>query len=380
MAKVARMGRCVGGTGLRILLGHPCDWPQILGPDRNGRAADEPDLQAWGAAGPRCSGPASWERATPAPPSSVLASSCFIAWRSERLEALDAASGKSLWQADFPATYAGGINPDRGPRCVPPIHEQRVYAYGAAGDCTACGSRWPTALVAANPGGILRLEGYFGAGSSPLVADGKLLVNVGGRDSGLVAFQLQDGATAWQATDEGASYSSPIATHVAGEPCVIFVTRLNAVGIAPRDGTIRFRLAFGAGGQPSTRPRRSFSTSTCSSQPATASVPNCCGWEQRDPRRCGPTTRRCPASTRPASTTEAFSTECTAAKMWATSNCAVLKPSPAPFACACTDFRPGHLTLVGSQLLVLTSEGRLYLGPLRRKVFDRRLRRLSHRE
>jgi len=226
------------------------DWPQILGPHRNG-VADGEKIQAWDAGGPRMlwTYPLGEGYAGPA----VLGDRVVVFHRVEdveRVEALDAATGRSLWKADFRATYAPGVDPDTGPRCVPLIHDGAVYVYGAAGDLhgvrLADGKKlWSRSMLREFNGD----DGYFGAGNSPIAVDGRLLVNVGGRGgAGLVAVGLADGATLWQATDERASYSAPTAVVLDGQPYVIFVTRLNVVCVDPRDGTVRFRFPFGQRG------------------------------------------------------------------------------------------------------------------------------------
>lgn len=226
------------------------DWPQILGPHRNG-VADGERIQPWGAGGPRTlwTYPLGEGYAGPA----VLGERVVVFHRVgdiERVEALDAATGQSRWKADFRATYAPGVDPDTGPRCVPLIHDGAVYVYGAAGDLhgvkLADGKKlWSRSMLRDFNGD----EGYFGAGSSPLVVAGRLLVNVGGRaGAGLVAVGLSDGATLWQATDERASYSAPTAVVLDGRPHAVFVTRLNVVCVDPRDGVVRVRFPFGQRG------------------------------------------------------------------------------------------------------------------------------------
>lgn len=227
------------------------DWPQILGPHRNGRADDELLATAWPDKGP----PLKWTHklgsgyAGPA----VVGKQVIVFHRVadvERIEALDAGSGKPLWKSDSPAEYRGGVNEDLGPRCVPLVHEGFVYTFGAAGElrCVSLMEgelKWSRSAYADYQGD----EGYFGAGSTPIVVDNKLLVNVGGRGgAGLVAFALDTGKTVWKATDEKASYSSPTAAVIDGKPHAIFVTRLNAVSVDPANGTVRFRFPFGKTG------------------------------------------------------------------------------------------------------------------------------------
>jgi outer membrane protein assembly factor BamB len=168
----------------------------------------------------------------------------------ERIEALSTADGKSLWQADFDASYRGGINPDDGPRCVPLVHAGNVYVYGAAGDLhsveLATGKkRWSRA---ANTD-YEAPEGYFGAGSTPIVMGDSLLVNVGGRDgAGIVAFALADGKTRWKSFDDTASYSSPISIDFDGKPRALFITRLHMLVVDPTSGEVLAQTPFGMRG------------------------------------------------------------------------------------------------------------------------------------
>jgi outer membrane protein assembly factor BamB len=227
------------------------DWPQILGPHRNAIADGETLAGQWPAAGPEVE----WQTAVGAGYAGVAVAGgkAFLFDRqdgSEVIHALDARTGKPLWSSKSPVRYQSSIAPDDGPRCVPLVHNERVYVLGVAGRLRA--------LAVANGKELWERQllqdfdvppSYFGVGSTPLLVADKLLVNVGGRDgAGIVAFRLADGATAWQATSEGPSYSSPTLASIDGHPVAVFVTRLNVVGIDPADGKLRFRFPFGERG------------------------------------------------------------------------------------------------------------------------------------
>jgi outer membrane protein assembly factor BamB len=226
------------------------DWPQILGPHRNGQAENERLLEKWPAGGPQVL----WRyRLGSGYAGAAVAGQRVIVFHrsgaNERLECLDAASGKSQWKADFPAGYRGGVNPDQGPRCVPLINGDKVYAFGAAGDLYAVSldsgkKLWSRDLY----GDYAGKEGYFGAGSTPILLGGKLLVNVGGKQTGIVALDPATGKTLWQASDEAASYSSPAAVQVNGKEQALFVTRLNCVLVDPANGKLTTLFPFGASG------------------------------------------------------------------------------------------------------------------------------------
>ncbi|MCA9121954.1 MAG: PQQ-like beta-propeller repeat protein [Planctomycetaceae bacterium] len=226
------------------------DWPQILGPSRNGEAQDEPEIPKWPSAGPSQKWSYTLGQGYAGP--AVVGNQIVVFHRvggTERIESLDATTGKPVWKADFEATYGGGVNSDLGPRCVPLIHNGRVYAFGAAGDLHCVSLKDGTELWSrATYQDFDGQEGYFGAGSTPIVAAGKVIVNVGGRNAGIVAFDLETGKTEWQATDEDASYSSPTFAMVNGQSHLVFVTRLHAVSVDPESGNVRFRFRFGSRG------------------------------------------------------------------------------------------------------------------------------------
>ena len=227
------------------------DWPQILGPNRNGGAVDEPIVDSFPAQGP----PVVWEiKVGEGFSGAAVAEGVAVVFHrqqdSEIAEGLEPTTGKQLWKREFPATYSGGYSSDHGPRCVPLIHKGVVYLYGAAGDLHALElksgkPRWARAVGRDYPAP----ESFFGVGSTPIVEGDKLLVNAGGRShAGIVALSLADGKTVWKATDEQASYSSPTAATLDGVRHVIFVTRLNALSIDPDNGKVRWKFRFGAPG------------------------------------------------------------------------------------------------------------------------------------
>ena len=244
----------VGLTILLLVVGAaPAgDWPQILGPKRDGKAAaDEQLLETWPAGGPKVL----WRQKLGSGYAGVaVAGGKAIAFHrvddQERIQAFDAASGKPLWKADFPATYRGTYNPDSGPRCVPLIANSVVYVFGAAGDFHAVeltgGKKfWSRSLY----GDYAADEGYFGAGSTPILLGGKLLVNVGGGEgAGIVALDPATGKTLWKATDEGASYSSPTTVELDGREQALFITRYNCVLADPANGKTLTLLPFGKRG------------------------------------------------------------------------------------------------------------------------------------
>ena len=228
------------------------DWPQILGPQRNGIAEGEKLAAAWPKTGPKTV----WS----IPVGSGLAGvavgqgTTYVFHRqgdNEQLDAIDALTGKPRWKATWPASYQDSISGDDGPRAIPVVQGDRVYAYGAAGTLACVNSKngeivWSRNLVTEYQADL----GYFGAGSTPLIEGKTLIVNVGGQKTlaGVVGLSVATGKELWKSVPDTASYSSPVAVTVDGTRHVLCITRLKLVSLDPTNGKIRFEFPFGQRG------------------------------------------------------------------------------------------------------------------------------------
>jgi len=233
------------------------EWPQILGPDRNGTAVGERLGDTWPDPGPSTlwSRPVGSGFAGVAVDDGVAVLFHRLADK-EIVEAVDAASGELRWKSAFPATYVPVISDDDGPRATPVIERGRVYVYGAMGNLhclelstgrTVWSRDTYEEFNSKEPFQGEPPEGYFGMASTPIVEGDKVLVNVGGdaQGAGIVAFSRETGQTEWKATHERAGYSSPVGATVDGTRHVIFVTRLSVLSLDPESGNVRFRFPFG---------------------------------------------------------------------------------------------------------------------------------------
>ena len=226
-----------------ILLGAPgADWPQFLGPERNSTSTETGLLQTWDAKGP----PVLWQKevgegySTP-----VVARGRLILFHrvgnEDLVECLDAATGRGIWKQADPTKYEDPLGKGDGPRSTPLIAGERVYTLSPAGllSCRkmADGEKvWQRALLQ----DYEVPPSFFGVGTSSILEGGRLLVNVGAQNAGIVAFDKDSGKEVWKATGDGASYASPIAADIGGVRHVVFFTRQGIVSLDPATGAVRF--------------------------------------------------------------------------------------------------------------------------------------------
>ncbi len=236
---------------LALLLSAPvlaADWPQYLGPTRNGVYIGAPLNEKWPSTGPRILWRTSIGQGLSGP---VVAGTRLILFHRvgdrEVVESFDALTGAPQWRHAYPTTYRDDFGFDEGPRAVPVVADGLVYTYGAEGKLHAVALA--TGKPVWNVDAMRQFEvdkGYFGAAGSPVVEGGLVIANVGGKKAGIVAFDAKTGKVVWTATTDAASYSSGIAATILGRRYVLFLTRAGLVGLDPANGHVRFQRPWRA--------------------------------------------------------------------------------------------------------------------------------------
>ena len=233
--------RCLACVATIAVVGAaPADWPQFLGPERNGTYGGPPLAKSWPASGPRVV----WRR----PVGEGFAGPIVTGGRvivfhriagEEIVESLDAANGSPQWRHAYPTTYRDDFGFDEGPRAVPVASGGRVYTFGAQGMLHALDLATGKRIWAVDTQKeFAPRKGFFGRAGSPLVEDGRVIANIGdsAHGGGIVAFNAQTGAVLWRATKHEASYSSPVAATFDGRRRALFFTRGGLVGLDPATG------------------------------------------------------------------------------------------------------------------------------------------------
>lgn len=225
--------------------GGTADWPQWRGPNRDGSAPSfrapkvwpEQLTQKWKVD----QGPG---YATPV----VIGERVYSFYRkgdNETLEALDAATGKTIWTKSYPAPYTlvqAAASHGMGPKSTPVVADGRIFTFGISGILTAFDLKsgaqlWQKPAPEVGP--------TFSTSMSPLVDRGLLIVHVGGNNKGaLTAFEPATGAVKWHWDGDGPGYGSPIAADLGGTRQVVTFTQGNLVSVSEETGELLWQRPF----------------------------------------------------------------------------------------------------------------------------------------
>lgn len=228
-------------------------WPQWRGPARDGRAPAGPLRTDWDQNPPKplwtadCGGGYS--------SLAVVGGKVYTQDRTddrnERVLCLDAATGEKLWDHAYPADYSGtDRNFATGPRATPAVDGNRVYAVGAAGalrclEPPAAGGSprvaWQHDLLKEFRADLPR----WGVACSPLVDGDLVIVQPGGKDGTVAAFDKATGELRWKTGSNPPGYSSPVAATVGGVRVVFALTGDALLCVRAADGELldRYRWA-----------------------------------------------------------------------------------------------------------------------------------------
>jgi len=220
------------------------DWPQWLGRGRDGSSSEtvapwkEPPRLLW-------SKPVGEGNSSPV----VAGGRAFLHTKvkdkfAEKVTAYDAATGKVLWETvyergNFQSPYGNG------PRATPSVVDGKVYTHGITGMLTCLDADTGTKVWQVDTWKDFKPPRLmFGASCSPLVGRKVGVLMVGGKGTGVIAFDTSKGEIVWKALDDGPSYSSPIAFGKSPERQIVFLTRDGLVSLKSADGTVWWRFPF----------------------------------------------------------------------------------------------------------------------------------------
>jgi outer membrane protein assembly factor BamB len=223
-------------------LAQSSDWPQWGGPQRNFKSEAKGLAATWPATGPR----RLWQRELGEGYSGIAAehTMLFTMYRrgeNEIVVALDAATGKTIWEYSYAAPFSPEYDMSNGPgpHATPLVVGNFVFTSGATGKlhCLAKKSGkvlWSHDLINEFHG-TLRVNGYS---CSPVAYKDKIVMMVGGQASSLIAFNQKNGSVVWKKHDFKNSTSSPIIINVDGQDQLVAFMYGEVVGVDPNDGNL----------------------------------------------------------------------------------------------------------------------------------------------
>lgn len=218
------------------------DWPQWRGPNRDGISSETGLLEKWPDTGP----PLAWKTGgLGAGYSSVAVARGRVYTQGQRgdtqhLIALDSETGKKLWEI----ANGRGYRERRGdgPRSVPTVDEDIVFALAADGSLLAADARsgkkiWSVNILEAYEGETP----HWGISESPLVDGEHLIVSPGGNGAAVVALDKKTGRLVWKSQDDRAAYSSPVLAQVGNLRTILSFSERGALGLRADNGQLLWR-------------------------------------------------------------------------------------------------------------------------------------------
>jgi outer membrane protein assembly factor BamB len=243
-------------------LGRADDWPQWLGPQRDGVWREKGILDKFPKEGPKIlwRTPISMGYAGPAiaagrvyvadfapdegnlPPGSGFSKAKLEG--KERILCLNEKNGEVIWKHEYPCIYEIGY--PGGPRATPTVAGDKVYALGAMGDLfcleAATGKPLWSKNIVKDYGGKL---GVWGSAAAPLVYGNKVVYLVGGKDSVAVAFDKDTGKELWRALSAvQPGYCPPMLFEVGGKKQLIIWHPEAVNGLDPETGAVYWSQPF----------------------------------------------------------------------------------------------------------------------------------------
>lgn len=230
------------------------DWPQWLGPQRDGVWRETGILSRFPAGGPKVlwrvpvkggySGPAIADGlvfvtdfATDGRRENDPGTRSDLAGR-ERILALDFATGKPVWSHDYAVTYR--ISYPAGPRATPTVHAGKVYVLGAEGHLTCLDARSGKLVWSRNLATEYQADTpIWGYSAHPLIDGQKLITLAGGRGSVAVALDKDTGKELWRALDAPSLGYCPPSIIEAGGRRQLLIWHPQAInGLDPETGKV----------------------------------------------------------------------------------------------------------------------------------------------
>jgi outer membrane protein assembly factor BamB len=169
----------------------------------------------------------------------------------ERVLCLDARDGSLIWKHEYDCPYT--VSYASGPRCTPLVRDGRVYTYGAMGDLCCLDAANGKPVWSKNLAREYKAESvpFWGYAGHPLLEGDLLYCVVGGEGSAVAALNKDTGKEVWKAlTSEEVGYSPPMLTSAGGKKQLIVWLSESLNSLDPASGKPYWSIPYPEDGKP----------------------------------------------------------------------------------------------------------------------------------
>jgi outer membrane protein assembly factor BamB len=235
-------------VGLSILISVPLvaqNWPQWRGPNRDGAITSFSEPATW---------PESLRQQWKVEVGTGYATPLLVGDRlyqfsrigdSEVMQALDPATGKTIWRTDYAAPFtvmSAAVKHGPGPKSTPTFANGRLFSMGMTSIVTAYDAATGRQLWQ-KP--APRQQPQYHTAMSPVVDGNSVIIHTGGPgDTAFSAYDVATGAVKWEWKGDSPAYGSPIVVTLGGTRQVVSFTHQNLVGLDAASGALLWSRPF----------------------------------------------------------------------------------------------------------------------------------------
>ncbi|HEY4422715.1 MAG TPA: PQQ-binding-like beta-propeller repeat protein [Pyrinomonadaceae bacterium] len=168
----------------------------------------------------------------------------------EIVASINLADGKVIWEQKYQAEFKKNqyaVSMAKGPNATPLVAGNRLFTLGVTGMLNAWDTATGKQLWSKDFSSVIDTSKLFcGTAASPLLVDGRVVVQVGSDIHGgqVLALNPATGATEWEWKGLGPGYASPVMIEAGGSQQIVTMTEGSIVGLDGKTGKELWSVAF----------------------------------------------------------------------------------------------------------------------------------------
>jgi outer membrane protein assembly factor BamB len=168
----------------------------------------------------------------------------------EIVASIDLADGRVLWQQKYQASFQKNqyaVDMAKGPHATPLVAGNRLFTLGVTGILNAWDTATGKLLWTRDFSKAIDTSKLFcGTAASPLIVDGRLVVQIGSDTQGgqVLALNPATGATEWEWRGAGPGYASPVVIELGGSKQIVSMTEGSIIGLDGKTGKELWSVPF----------------------------------------------------------------------------------------------------------------------------------------